>query len=149
MVVGNKRKIWGYEMNLIFQALFTKWHWEGPLAAQCSRLPKHWGCLQTSQTSHLWDGCNAGAIKMTKSWKLKWRMGLLSTFFWGSKTQIFSGSEVPSQNGEEKFAKQNFVILMPGGKVSNVVSLLHWLLVLGRGPKNGAILKIKVAGSMM
>lgn len=131
MVEGNKRKIWGYETNLIFQALFTKWHCEGP---RCSRLPKHWGCLQTS---HLWDGCNAGAIKMTKRWKLKWRMGLLSAFSWGSKNhRDFQWLWISILKwGGGKFVEQNFVILIPAGKKSNVVNSLHWLLILARGPK--------------
>lgn len=146
MVVGNKRKIWGYENNLIFQALFTKWHCEGPLAAQCSGLPKHWSCLQTS---HLWHGCNAGAIKMTK--RQRWSMGLLSALSRGSKSHRgfhWLWSSIFTCGGK-KFVKQNFVILIPGGKMSNIVSSLHWLWFLPEVQKNHAILKTKVTWSRM
>lgn len=132
-------------MNLIFQALFTKWHYEGPVAAQCSTLPRHWGCLQTS---HLWAGCNAGAIKMTKRWRLKWSMGLLSAFSRGSKSHRGFQNSI-SKWGEKKIVKQNFVVLIPGGKMSNVVSLLSWLWFLPEVQQNRAILKVKVTGIMM
>lgn len=116
------------------------WHCEGPLAAQYSKLPKHWGCLQTS---HLWDGCNAWAIKMTKRWRLKWSMGLLFPQAL-NLTEVF-WSSISKWEGK-KFVKQSFVILILGGKMPNVVSSLHWLWFLPEVPKNRAILKIRVTG---
>lgn len=134
MVVGNKRKIWGYEANLIFQALFTKWHCEG-----CS-------VLQAPQAL----GLLAHILPLGKNdYKMKIKMKHGGTLcFFLTLTEVFSDSELPSWNGKGgKFVKQNFVILIPGGKMSEDVSLLHWFWFLPEVQKIMPFWKLKWLGA--
>lgn len=132
-------------------SFFTKWHFEGLLAccAECTVFSKHQGCLQTPSR---WDNYNVGSIKMTKRWSLKSSTGLLSIFSWGSKShrsvQLLLRS-ISKQVKNKVKPKSPFVMLIPGGKMSNVVSSQHWLWYLPEVQQNRAILKTKVIGSIM